>query len=77
MLLTYRDGHHKILTAFECKDWNKKVGSQEVESFYAKTKYLKINNAILVSSLGFSEKAVEKANFYNISCIRMEEVESF
>lgn len=77
VLLTSGQGHHKQLTAFECKDWKAKVGSPEVEAFVTKTKDLKINKAIIVSSNGFASNAVEKASFYNISCLDMEELERF
>ena len=77
VLLTSGQGHHKQLTAFECKDWVAKVGTKEVEAFQTKIKDLKINKAIIVSSSGFASTAIEKAKFYNISCLDMEEVENF
>lgn len=77
VLLTSGQGHHMQKTAFECKDWNRKVGVPEVEAFITKTKDLKINKSIIVSSNGFYSTAIEKAKFYNISCLNMEEVKTF
>lgn len=77
VLLVSGSGRHKQLTAFECKDWNKKVGVPEVEAFHTKISDLKINKAIVVSSEGFAKTAIVKANFYNISCLHMDEVANF
>lgn len=77
VLLTSGQGHHRQLTAFECRDRTAKVGVPEVEAFYTKIKDLKINKAIIVSSSGFTSPAIIKAKFYNISCLCMEEVQKF
>nr|WP_322523652.1 restriction endonuclease [Vibrio parahaemolyticus] len=76
VLLTQGHGRHKFLTAFECKDLNRKVGVPELEAFHTKTKDLQINKAILVSSKGFANTALKKAKFYNIICLTLSELEA-
>ncbi|MDG9671797.1 restriction endonuclease [Hahella sp. CR1] len=76
VLISYGSGRHKRLTAIECKDWKAKVDVKVVDEFWAKLGCLNINKGIIVSSSGFTQPALTKAEFYNISCLHMEDLES-
>jgi len=77
VLITMNNGHHDIVIAIECKDRKTPVGVPDIESFSTKVKDLKINKAVFVSSSGFRKTALEKAEFYNISCLDIDEIDSF
>ena len=77
VLLRFSQGHHKQFIAIECKDRKTPVGVPDVEAFNTKTCDLKITKAVMVSSSGFRKNAIEKARFYNISCLSVEEIEGF
>ena len=71
------EGHHKHLIAIECRDRQTPIGVPDIEAFRTKTKDLNINKAVFVSSSGYRNTALTKAQFYNISCLDIDEVEDF
>ena len=77
VLIMRGEGHHKQLIAIECKDRKTPVGVPDVEAFNTKIQDLKINKAVFVSSSGFRKTAVTKAQFYNISCLDIDEIDEF
>lgn len=77
VLISRGIGHHKHLIAIECRDRSTPIGVPDVEAFHTKTKDLQINKAVFISSSGFRKTAIEKAVFYNISCLDIEDIESF
>jgi predicted helicase len=77
VLITRGEGHHKQLIAIECKDRKTPVGVPDVEAFHAKIQDLKITKAVFVSSSNFRKTAVTKAQFYNISCLDIDEINEF
>ncbi|GEK13026.1 restriction endonuclease [Aliivibrio fischeri] len=74
VLLTNGSGRFLNRVAIECKDWATKVGSPVVEGFHTKIKDLHIEKAIIVSSKVFSAPALDKAKFYNISCLTLDDL---
>jgi len=75
VLIRFSQSHHKQLIAIECKDKSIPVGVPDVEGFNTKIRDLKITKAVLVSSSGFRKTAIEKARFYNISCLNVEDLD--
>lgn len=77
VLITRGQGHHKQVIAVECRDRKAPVGNPDIEAFHTKTSDLKINKAVFVSASGFRQKAIKKAQFYNISCLDLDEIAGF
>jgi Restriction endonuclease len=77
VVITHRVGHHRLVTAIECRDKRRKVGVPEIEQFDAKCKSTGINRGLIASSAGFTVTAIEKANIVGIGCITVNPAESF
>jgi hypothetical protein len=75
VVVVMNNSHHKTVIAFECKDYSRPVGVSVVEAFQTKVKSCDINIAILVATKGFTKQAKLKAQFYNIHCFTLEEVD--
>jgi len=73
VLITKGKGHHKHLIAIECRARKAPVGVPDIEAFHTKINDLRINKAVFVSSSGYRKSAIEKANFYNISCLDLDD----
>jgi len=56
----------KMLGVIECKDFGKKVGTPEVDSFVTKAQDVNANFKILMSRKGFSKPALAKCSHYGI-----------
>lgn len=75
VLVTCEQQHVKIFTAFECKDYKRKVGITVVDALIGKYIDLPmINNKILIARNGFSEPAKEKAKANGITLLNIDEV---
>ena len=70
-------GHHRILTAIECKDRGRKVGVPDVEAFAKKCEKTGIHHPVLVSSNGFTETARKKGEALDVDLMSLAEVERF
>lgn len=77
VLITYDEGHRTLLTAIECRDRKNPVGSLEVEGFVTKCRDASINLGVIVSSKGFAEPALKKAQQHGIHCLTLTEAEKF
>lgn len=77
VVLTFKFEHHEMVTALECKDRSRKIGVPDVEAFRAKCLRTGIDRGIMVSSLGFTKSAIEKANAQNIGCLTLSEAPGF
>lgn len=77
VLIRHDLGHHKFITAIECKDWGKKVDVPVIEAFITKCNDCGINKRVIVCSKGFAKKALTKARNYGISCLTLAEVNNF
>lgn len=71
------NGHHKVVTAIECRDLSRPVGVPQVEGFHQKCLDTGINRGVIVSGKGFFKSALQKARHFGIECLRLEEVDSF
>ncbi len=64
-------GSYEMLGVIECKDWKRKVGTQEVEAFVTKARGVNANLTLLASKSGFTKPALEKARHYGIGTISL------
>ena len=77
VVLELKEGHHSLLIAIECKDRSRPIGVHEIEAFEAKCRDTGINQGIIVSTSGFYNTAITKANHLGIRCLDIEEVDNF
>ena len=77
VVLTVNQGHHLFTIAIECRDRARPVGVDQVEGFWAKCQDTKVDQGIIVSSMGFYNTARKKADHLGIRCLDIEEVETF
>lgn len=77
VIITWKSGHHEIITSIECKDQGRKVGVPMVEAFAKKCEKTGIHHGVIVSSSGFTQTALDKTEALNISCMTLTEAESF
>jgi Restriction endonuclease len=73
VVLTFTQRHHKILVALECRDRSRKVGVNSVEEFHSKCRDTGVHRGIIVSSIGFTRTALEKAAHYDIGCLSLDQ----
>lgn len=76
-VIRIQSGHHEIVTAVECKEHSKPIDVKEIEAFETKCKDTNINKAVIVSAKGFTKNALAKASHFGISCLSLEDVQSF
>lgn len=67
VLLKGRVGPCEIITAIECKDYNKNINVTVLDAFDSKLKDVKANKGIIVSRKGFSKTAKQKAKRLGIT----------
>lgn len=77
VLITWDHGHHQIITAIECRDRSRPVGVPAVEAFADKCRATGVHSGVIVSARGFAASARKKAAALAISCMDLEEAESF
>jgi len=76
VLVTFTRAHHVLRTAFEVKDWKRKVGSAAIEQFVTKTQDTEIQAKVFVSSSGFYKPALKKAAHHDIKCMTFQQAVS-
>jgi Restriction endonuclease len=59
------------LGVIECKDWDSKIGTPEVEAFVAKAKGVNANIVLIVSYKGFSEPALKLTRFEGVGALSL------
>lgn len=62
---------HEILGVIECKDFNKKVGTPEIDAFVTKSQDINANFKIIVSRKGFTKPAIQKAKHYGVQTLSL------
>jgi restriction endonuclease len=67
------NGTENVLMIVECKKWNRKVDVQGVEAFAGVKKDVGAQMGIMVSSVGFSKAAYQRAAGENISLYKYED----
>lgn len=77
VLITNKQGHHILHTAIECRDLSRKITVNQVEGFHQKCADTGVSKGVIVSSIGFWKSAKKKAEHLNISCLLLEEVDTF
>jgi hypothetical protein len=77
VVLTYTLAHHEFRLALECRDRSRPVGVPDVEAFHAKCLRTGVGRGVMVSSTGFRNTALTKADSYSIGCLKLEEVTAF
>ena len=77
VLITWDHGHHKILTAVECRDRSRPVGVPDVEAFADKCRATGVHSGVIVSAMGFRNSARTKAAARSITCMELSEAERF
>lgn len=77
VVITWDHGHHKITTAIECRDRSRPVGVPDVEAFADKCAATGVDTGVIVSAAGFRATARAKAAARSITCMDLEEVETF
>lgn len=73
VVLTFKEQHHELQIAFECRDRSRKVTVEQVEAFSRKCEDTGISQGILVSPKGFYKTALKKAEAAGIRCLSIEE----
>lgn len=71
LLITFSQLGYQYLTAIECKDYL--VPVKEVEAFTTKSRRIKANKAVLVSSVGFQSGAVTVAHEEGLDLLVVKE----
>jgi Restriction endonuclease len=77
VVLTIAQEHHELVIALECRDRSRPVGVNAVEEFRSKCEHTGINSGIIVSARGFCKTAIQKATYYGIRCLTLDEAKSF
>ncbi len=77
VVITTKTGHHVLTIAIECRDRSIKIGSPQVEGFWAKCLDTGVNQGIIVSPKGFAKPALQKAQHYGIRCLTIGEALKF
>ena len=71
--LRFKSGLYNYLTVIECKDYESKVPMEKVEAFITKSRDVKANKAVMVSSNGYQSGCFEVALRYGIDLLTLNE----
>lgn len=66
-------GSHEVLIALECRDQRRPVGVPAIEAFADKCMSTGISKAVMVSTSGFRQSALEKARSRSVQCLSLSE----
>jgi Restriction endonuclease len=77
VVVEFTSGRHPFKIAIEARDKGRKVGVPDVEGFGRKCERTGIDRGVIVSSRGFAETALTKANADNIGCLTLAEATAF
>lgn len=77
VVITWKSGHHTVITAIECKDTGRKVGVKEIEAFSRKCERTGVHHRVMVSANGFTNTARTKADAFDIQCMTLSEASAF
>jgi hypothetical protein len=76
-VLTITTGDNTLLTAVECRDRKRPVGTDRLKAFAKKCSATSIDKPVMVSPCGFTKPALETAKKLGIHCLTLEQVGSF
>jgi hypothetical protein len=74
VVLTYKHPNRELVTAIECRDRSRPIGSGQVEEFHNKCLDTGVDKGVMVTSLGFTDPARVKARHYGIQCLSLIKV---
>jgi hypothetical protein len=77
IVIRWKQEHHEIVTAIECRDTARPVGVPAVEAFAKKCEKTGIHHPVIVSAIGFTVTARAKALALNVSCMELAQAEDF
>jgi hypothetical protein len=66
VLITWKQAHHTILTAIECRDRSRPVGVPAVEAFAKKCERCGVDHRVFVSATGFTASARKEAEALSV-----------
>ncbi len=72
VLITSNIAGHEIKNIIECKDYLRKVDLPKVDAFHSIIQDVRANKGIIVSRIGFSKNAVQKAHRLGISLCKAD-----
>lgn len=72
ILVEYKYAGHEFSFIVECRDRSRKETVEWIDSLVGKTKSLKVNKVVAVSSKGFAETAINKAKENGIETLTLE-----
>lgn len=67
VLLRSRVAHFEVLTVIECRDYSSRLDITHIDGFHSKLRDVGANKGIMVSRIGFSKSAFEKAKRVGIT----------
>ena len=73
VLITASIAGYATRLAVECIDWKRKADVTWIEKMFQKHQSLPTDKLILVSRSGFSSSAIQKAEFFNITTLTLED----
>lgn len=76
VIITYDQGHRKIVAGIECRDRSRRVQVDAVAAYSNKCRAANINYPIIASSKGFAKTAEKKATALGIQCLDIAKAES-
>lgn len=77
VVITYPSPHHEMVLAIECRDRSRKVTVNDVEGFSSKCRHTNVHKGVMVSPKGFSKTSLTKAKHFGITCLTLQQVDSF
>ncbi len=77
VLITFEKGHHRNLTAIECKDHGRKIDIGVIDAFAAKLADCGVHRGIIVSAAGFTDPVLTKAKSKGIQLMTLQEAVAF
>lgn len=76
VLMTFTDGHHTVITGFECRDRTTAVGVPDVEAYATKCRRTGVHRPVIVSATGFTNTALETARLENVLLLTLDEIDA-
>jgi hypothetical protein len=77
IVVIFEHGHHRVLTAIECRDRSRKVDVPALEAFHTKCARTGIHRGVVVSHRGFTTTALAKAAQLGLGCMSLEAATNF
>ena len=76
VLMTFTDGHHTVITGFECRDRTAPVGVPDIEAYATKCRRTGVHRPVIVSATGFAGTAFEAARLENVLLLTLDEIDA-